>query len=138
MQASGAATGDASEEVPEDVISQAKAAFTRRSPGELAVLAWDSLLDEDEPARDHRLRFEHPDLQIEVRVFSGPGSSDLQGQVMPQSTDRVAILSQNGDVLDATDAINGGFAFAHVPAGTVRLSVRGSAGSEIHTDWFRV
>jgi hypothetical protein len=132
-------TGAAPEAVPEDVISQAKAAFARRSPGETAVLAWDSLVDEGSPAGDHRLRFDHPDLQIEVRIFGGGASSDLAGKIAPPAPLRVELQSGEGDLLSAVDAIEGTFAFTQVSAGMVRLSIRGSATApEIRTDWFRI
>src|SRR5262245_32083782 len=57
-------SGDtAPEDVPEEVIAQAKAVFAGRTSGEIAALVWDSLVDDGAPAANHRLRFQHPDLQ---------------------------------------------------------------------------
>src|SRR5690348_14867634 len=75
--------GNAPEDVPEEVIAQAKAAFARRSQGDVAILTWDSLVDEDASAGDHWLRFEHPALQIELRILAADNRSDLEGSAKP-------------------------------------------------------
>jgi hypothetical protein len=130
--------GNAPEDVPEEVIAQAKAAFARRSRGEIATLTWDSLVDEDAPASDHRLRFEHPELQIELRLLTADNSSDLEGSVQPPVDLHIELQGEEGDVLRSTEAADGVFAFERVPSGTVRISARGASIPEIHTDWFRL
>jgi hypothetical protein len=132
--------GNAPEDVPDEVIAQAKAAFARRGRGEIAILTWDSLVDEDAPAGDHQLRFEHPDLQIELRILAGENSSDLEGRVKPVVPLYVELQGHEGDVLRSTEAPDGVFAFDHILSGAVRLSlsVRAARSSEIRTDWFRL
>ena len=89
---------DAPGAVPEEVVNQAKAAFGRRRPGDIAVLVWDSLVDDDDAPEDHRLVFEHPDVQIEVRVRASAGSSDLEGRVKPAGVLHVELQSDSEEV----------------------------------------
>jgi hypothetical protein len=130
--------GNAPEDVPEEVIAQAKAAFARRGAGEIAVLTWDSLVDEDAPASDHRLRFEHPELQIELRLLTADNFTNLEGWVKPRVSLHVELQGEEGALLRSTEAADGVFAFDRVPSGMVRLSVRGVTTPGIHTDWFRL
>jgi hypothetical protein len=130
--------GNAPEDVPEEVIAQAKAAFGRRGRGEIATLTWDSLVDEDAVASDHRLRFAHPELQIELRLLTADKSSDLAGRVIPHAQHHVELQGEDGDVLRTTETVDGVFAFDRVPSGMVRLCVRGPSTPGIHTDWFRL
>ena len=130
--------GNSPEDVPDDVVAQAKAAFTRRSRGEIAILTWDSMVDEDAPAEDHRLRFEHPELQIELRLFTAGNSSDLEGSVKPPVQLQVELQGEEGDVLASAAATGGVFAFSQVPSGTVRLVMRAATTPQIRTDWFRL
>jgi hypothetical protein len=133
------APDDAPDEVvPDEVVAQAKASFARRTRGEIAILTWDSLVDENAPAGDHRLRFDHPDMQIELRLFTAAGnSSDLEGSVKPPVPLHVELEGEQGDVLRSTEATDGVFAFDQIPSGVVRLSVRATT-PPIRTDWFRV
>ena len=127
----------APEDVPDDVIAQAKAAFAGRSRGQIAVLVWDSLVDEGAPAEDHRLSFEHPDLQIDVRILGRGDLAAIEGQVKPPAALHVELQAEQGVRISDTDVRGGAFAFDHIPSGVVRLSVQMSVSSEIHTDWFR-
>jgi hypothetical protein len=129
---------DTPEDVPEEVIAEAKAAFARRIPGEVAVLVWDSLVDEDASPDDHRLRFEHTELQLEVRVVAGGYRAGLEGRVEPPASVQVEVLSEEGEVLRGVEAPDGTFAFDQVPSGTIRLILRRPAAPDIRTDWFRV
>jgi hypothetical protein len=129
---------DAPDDVPDEVVAQAKAAFVRRGPGEIAVLTWDSLLDEDAPAGDHKLRFEHPELQIEVRLFTTAGSADLEGRIQPPRPLQVDLLGEQGNTLRTTRASDGIFAFEHLSRQTVQLCVQTTTAQEIRTDWFRL
>lgn len=130
--------GNPPEDVPEEVIAQAKAAFARRGKGEIAILTWDSLVDEDAAPSDHRLRFAHPELQIELRLLTADRSSDLAGRVTPPAPLRVELEGEDGEVLGSTEAADGVFTFDRVAPGTVRLSLRGASTPGIHTDWFRL
>ncbi len=56
------------EQVPESVVAEAKAAFARKADGDVAILVHDSLIDGDDTAADHRLRFEHPQVLIDLQV----------------------------------------------------------------------
>jgi hypothetical protein len=128
----------APEDVPDEVVSQAKAAFARRSRGQIAVLVWDSLVDDDQPGRDHKLQFEHPDLQIDVHIHATDHSSDLHGQVKPPDRPQVDLQSDEGKVLRTAQTFGGTFTFAEVPSGIVRLCIGGPATPDVCTDWFRL
>ena len=129
---------DASERVPESLIARTKRAFGRPAvPGELAVLIFDSLLDQDDPAANHRLRFEHPRLAIEVHISASTSQSDLTGLVEPPSSLEVHLEQLDGDAR-RQDAADGRFAFPQIPHGPVRLHLTGAVIPRIHSDWFRV
>jgi hypothetical protein len=129
---------DAPGAVPEEVVNQAKAAFGRRRPGDIAVLVWDSLVDDDDAPEDHRLVFEHPDVQIEVRVRASAGSSDLEGRVKPAGVLHVELQSDSEEVLYSAEAEAGAFKLKQAAPGVVRLALRGAATPLIRTDWFRI
>ncbi len=131
-------TDDAPGAVPEEVVNQAKAAFGRRRPGDIAVLVWDSLVDDDDAPEDHRLLFEHLDVQIEVRVRASDGSSDLEGRVKPAGALHVELQSDQEEVLSSVDAEAGAFKLKQAAPGVVRLALRGAGTLEIRTDWFRI
>jgi hypothetical protein len=131
-------TGSGPDEVPDEVIAQAKAAFARRHRGEIAILTWDSVVDENTPARNQHLRFEHRELEVDVRIRAGGGSFDLEGQVKPSAALEVELQSEHGEVLASRESTDGTFTFDRASPGLVRLSIRGSAGLEISTDWFRI
>jgi hypothetical protein len=131
--------GSAPEDVPEEVITQAKAAFARRSTGGVAVLAWDSLVDEDAPPWDHRLRFEHHQVQIDLHILASNGWSTIEGRVDPPLSSALALESDAGNVLGTGEVTDGAFALPHVSPGLVRLCLAGSGQSgPICTDWFRI
>src|SRR6516164_4174917 len=111
--------GSAPEDVPEEVITQAKAAFARRAKGEIAVLAWDSLVDEDAPLWDHRLRFEHPRVQIDLRILASDGWSTIEGRVNPPGPSALTLESDAGNMLGTGEVTDGAFALAHVSPGLV-------------------
>jgi hypothetical protein len=125
------------EDVPDEVLAQAKAAFARRSRGEIAILVWDSLVDEGAPAEDHRLRFEHAEMEIDVRILAGGDFTALEGEVQPPAALQVELQREEGEWVGHTDIRNGVFAFDHIPPGVVRLSFQRSSSPEVHTDWFR-
>jgi hypothetical protein len=126
------------EEVPKEVIEQAKAAFSHRTQGDIAVLVGDSLVDEGAPPSDHRLSFEHPRMRIVVHLVATAGWSSLQGEVQPPTPLGVELVSEEG-VGVATDVTDGAFTIERVPSGVVRLRLKGPAGTPaVYTDWFRV
>jgi hypothetical protein len=131
--------GSAPEDVPDEVIDQAKQAFARRTKDEVAVLTWDSLVDEDAPAWDHRLRFEHPEVQIELRIFAADSWSTIEGRVRPAVQAAIELESDARNVLRTGEVLDGAFAMTHVSPGVVRLCLKGSGPSvPVCTAWFRI
>jgi hypothetical protein len=125
--------------VPEEVITQAKAAFARRTKGEVAVLAWDSLVDEDAPPWDHRLRFEHPQVQIDLHILASDRWSTIEGRVEPPVRTALTLESDAGNVLGTGEVTDGAFTLLHVVSGLVRLCLAGSEQTgPVCTDWFRI
>jgi hypothetical protein len=125
--------------VPEDLVAQAKAAFADRYEGDLAVLVFDSLVDEGAPATDHLLRFDHPVTRIKLQVAAGPQESELSGYTEPPTGSRVQLDVGTGDLYLAEDVVGGAFTFHAVPHGLVRLHILGSDEDPgIRTDWVRV
>jgi hypothetical protein len=131
--------GSGPEDVPDEVITRAKAAFARRSKGEIAVLARDSLVDENAPAWDHRLRFEHPEVQIDVRILAADTWSSVEGRIQPPVPATIELESDGGVVLQTGEVTDGAFALERVSPGVIRLCLAGS-GPTVHvcTDWFRI
>jgi hypothetical protein len=131
--------GSAPEDVPEEVITQAKAAFARRTTGEVASLAWDSLVDEDAPPWDHHLRFEHPQVQIDLRILTSGGWSTIEGRVEPPVPSALTLESDAGNVLGTGEVTDGAFTLLHVAPGLVRLCLGASDQTgPVCTDWFRI
>jgi hypothetical protein len=123
--------------VPDGVIADAQRAF-RRPRREVAPLVFDSLVDLGAPAEDHRLRFEHPRLRIELHVSVSPGSTTLGGTVVPDSPSRAAVHLEGEELALITPVHEGAFRFQPVGHGLVRLSFEGVDGATIWTDWFRI
>jgi hypothetical protein len=134
------APGDTTpEDVPARVIEEAKAAFGRRTHATMAILVWDSLLDEGAPRWHHQLRFEHGQLWIQVSVTEMPGWSSLHGVVHPAASLRVELHSEWMDVPLLAEVTQRAFRVEHVPHGLVRLRLLGPALSpEVSTEWFNV
>ena len=132
-------TGDPPEETPPRLVGRAKALFSQRSQGDLAVLAFDSLLDCDDSPEDHRLRFEHPRMSIEVQVAATPSDASLHGHCLPPSASSVELEAHQGERVRLEKTPGGDFSVSGIPHGIVRLHfVDSSADPPIHTDWFRV
>lgn len=128
-----------SEPVPEAVVARAQAAFAQRSPGELAALTVDSVVDDSGSAVDHQLLFEHSDISIDVRVSAEVEGLCLSGVVRPPSALEVRLEAEGSGVVQLVDAPEGTFSFEQVPQGLVRLQLsRPQAGTPIYTDWFRL
>lgn len=131
--------GEAPEDVPKEVVEQAKAAFSRRAQGEVAVLVWDSLVDDQAPASDHRLRFQRPDVQIDLRILTGQDSSTIEGKVQPPGPAGVELQSDHGDVLRRGDVTDGTFTLERITPGVVRVCLQVSPPpTSVCTDWFHV
>ena len=129
-----------SEAPPSPLVAQAKALFSQKSQGDLAVLVFDSLLDCDDPPEDHRLRFDHSSMSVEVRVSVTSSDASLDGQVQPPLATAVEVEAHMGGRVRIPDSSGGGFSVSGIPHGLVRLHLVGgsSADPPIHTDWFRV
>jgi hypothetical protein len=131
--------GNDREDVPEELVAEAKAAFAQRGEGELAALVFDSLVDEGASASDHVLRFEHQEIRISVQVTAAHDASNLDGTVDPATTDRFRLQIGVSDLFLVTDVVDGAFSFHEVPHGVIRLFLDRSEGQlPVRTDWFRV
>jgi len=127
------------ENVPAEVIWEAKSVFRQRVRGEVAVLVWDSLLDEGAPTRHHHLRFEHPRLWIEVSVSLLPTHSSLRGVMPPAVPFRVELQSEATDVPLIAEVTRHAFRIQEVPRGLVRLHLlEPELTSAVSTEWFCV
>jgi len=125
--------------IPEEVVAAARAAFGPLEPGELAVVTFDSLVDEDDAPEDHRLRFEHPALQVDLRLSVHAGGASLSGHLTPSGPARVELDLEGADLAFVDNSSDGSFTFGPVGHGLLRLLVT-AAGSAttVRTDWFRV
>ena len=133
-----AGSDDIRDQVPDDVVARAKASFGRRSPGDVAVLVFDSLVDEGAPATDHRLRFEHPLMVIEVHVSAQADGSALEGRVEPALAERVEVQLDEAELSFVDQVTNGAFSFERLGHGPIRLRLTGQGIPAVHTDWFRI
>jgi hypothetical protein len=129
---------DAPEDVPCEVVAQAKAAFNQRIEDLLAELVWDSLVDDGAPNWLHHLRFEHPLIWIEVTVSVASDWANLYGVMYPAIPGRVDLHSQRGRPPIAAEVTHSAFGIERFPRGQVRLQLRGPEGSPVYTDWFYV
>ena len=120
-------------------MAQAKSAFSRRYGGDLAVLAFDSLVDAGALAKDHLLRFDHPLTRMTLQVAAGPQGSDLKGSTDPPCGYLVQMQVGAGDIYLVEEVVEGTFTFDAVPHGLIRLHLLRPDDVElIRTDWFRV
>jgi hypothetical protein len=132
-------SGDFLEDEPDSVVAEAKAAFGRRAQGDLAVLVYDSLVDDNDPAADHRLRFEHARLLIEVQVSAVGGGSSVTARVSPPTPVRVELEAARKEGTTSACIDHGVFAFHDVPHGTVRILLPPTGDDPpMHSDWFRI
>ncbi len=133
------APDDDPERVPPEVIARAKEAFGQRAEGQLAALVFDSLVDEGAPAEDHVLRFEHPSVQIELRVSVRDSGSTLVGQVNVREARRVQLQFTPPDGSVLAEVTDDYFSFEEVGHGIMRLNLFAEGPEPIvRTDWFRV
>jgi hypothetical protein len=123
---------------PADLVARAKAAFSNQRDGALVALVADSLVDDNEPATDHLLCFEHRELRIEARLSVGADGTSLAGRVTPSMSGRVDLQFASGNHL-VEQMLEGEFAFAGVDHGVIRLHLLGGhQSSHFRTDWFHV
>jgi hypothetical protein len=121
------------------VVAEAKAAFGRKAEGELAVLVHDSLIEQDDPAADHRLRFEHPRLAIELHVSALAGGSSVTGRVDPPGPPSAQLETDGSEATSIAQIDGGVFTFQDVPHSLVRIILPATGDDRpIHTDWFRI
>lgn len=125
---------------PPEVVASAQSAFDTRGDRALAVAVYDSLVDADGVADDHVVRFEHPDLTLEVHVAHHRQNTDLEGRIEGGNPARAVLHIEGSDLAIMTSAEGSSFAFHPVGHGLVRLSVEGDepSGPVIWTDWFRI
>jgi hypothetical protein len=134
------------DEVPESVLASAKDAFSSRVGGELAPLVFDSLVDADDDAAFHSLRFEHARVHIELSVSEIDRGTAIVGEVRPAgkdsaggvTVDQAVMHFQSADVARVSAVQSGRFSFPPIAHGLVRISLEGGSEPAIHTDWFRV
>jgi hypothetical protein len=130
---------DSPDHVPEHVITRAKAAFRQHRDGEVAVLVFDSLLDAHDPPEDHRLRFEHRSLRIDLRVSVKGNEASIFGELLPSTDSRVELLFEGDDLAFTSESCGGSFSFSPIGHGLTRLSVRCRDNNVVvRTDWFRI
>ncbi len=130
---------DYPDQVPEGVVAEAKAAFARKADGDLAHLVHDSLIDGDDAAADHRLRFEHPQMLIDLQVSAAADTSSVTGHINPPARRRAQIESDRAGASSTACIEEGVFTFRDVPHGIVRIILLATGDDPpIHTDWFRI
>jgi hypothetical protein len=127
------------EAVPESAVMQARHALSQLTEGALAALVFDSIVDEDDLADHHRLRFEHSLMAIELQVSVRAASSSLIGKVTPGTPVRVEVQLDIGETSLGDDLADGTFCLPEINHGVIRLQLLDDGGSPvIRTDWFRV
>lgn len=159
-----AALFERTEPVPDLVTRTARASFALRSMDmDLALLTWDSRVDEpevalrsgpeDDEGRERReLTFERGDLAVEVEVAAPARGWRLLGQLSPAGSARMELhraprVSEDptGDPAESAPEIVpvevddlGRFSLGGLPPGLVRLVVHRDGERPTATDWFRI
>lgn len=124
--------------MPDAVVEQAVAAFATRSSGQLAVLAFDSLIDNGAAPDDHELRFEHDRLHLSVRVTVSKDGTILSGSVSPAAAGRFELRSPDSDVTFLCPTDDGTFTFGPLGHGLFKVSFEPAAAAAVATEWFRI
>jgi len=131
------------DQVPDDVVRQARLAFaTRARDSSLLELEYDSLIDADilvrrEAGAVRVLTFKGFGVSVMVRVVPFNHGVRLIGRAPGLNHVRVECRSSNA-FRDVTTDRDGQFIADDIPSGPARLHLRGSnAGGEpkFHTDW---
>jgi hypothetical protein len=124
--------------VPPEAIAAAREAFSGHAPRHLAELVFDSLVAGVDPPTDHRLRFEHPLLMVELRIRRTATEMILTGAVVPTGFDLVVLTSTDSDLRFVGQVVNSSFEFSPVGRGIWRLAIERRGQEAIWTDWFTV
>lgn len=129
--------GPPGDRVPPEALAAAKAAFGSRVEGEIAQLAFDSLLDGTGTAEDHTLTFEHPEVTIHLKVFARDDSFRLNGLVYGDQALAVVLHIHDGDTSIPAEPVGSSFQFDDVRHGQMRVELGyGPDKPAIWTDWF--
>lgn len=126
--------------VPPHILEAARAAWTWRTiDEELAALVFDSATDALVGTRDRdavrQLTFRAGDLEIELMLVD-PVARRIVGQLVPSQATTVRLQHAEAGVVAEHQADRlGRFTFDGVPAGPVRITVGGSEGGPVSTDW---
>jgi hypothetical protein len=119
------------------VVAQAKAAFTRRVPGELAALVFDSAVDTAPQAGQRTLRFEHANGWIDALVRPEDGWYDVHVRAEPKPV-AAQLELETQDIALVDQAGAGHFTCPKVPRGLMRIRLTGLLPEPVHSDWFRL
>lgn len=124
--------------MPAQVAAAAKDLFDSVRPTELAVLVFDSVVDEAEAAEKHTLQFVHDHTDIHLYVCSGGDSTVIQG-VLDRPGATWAVLQFRETERSVRAPVEGTTFELVVPGhGTARLTLEHDSGPDIRTDWLRI
>jgi hypothetical protein len=125
---------------PPELVEAGKGLFTWRTiDAELAELAYDSLVADDEPGvraggQPRTLTFEAGGLTVEVEVDDVPGARRLIGQLTPPGRAELELRTADDAVVGEADDL-GRFVLA-LPVAKLRSSLRIRRGSAtVETAW---
>ena len=138
LNVGGSTLDDDPEHVPGHVIVRAKEAFGQRAEGQVAALVFDSLIEKGAPGEDHLLRFEHPLVQVELRVSARAGGSTLLGRFDRPVALKVQVQFTPCGLSLFADVVENRFSFEEVSHGIVRMNLFGETEAIVRTDWFRI
>jgi hypothetical protein len=125
--------------VPKEVVKRAKAVFDRRTTGEVAALVFDSLVDDEGTAGDHRMYFEHPLLQADLHLSASPAGTTITGRLHPTLAGRIEVEYEAGGSSIVESVVDGVLHLGLVPHGLIRLwLIDVPQRPAIRTDWFRI
>jgi len=130
----------AAAEVDPAILDTAKAVYTWRTvDDELAVLAYDSLLDDRTLAgvravdAMRTLTFRSEDLSVEIGITDRA----IVGQLVPPTPGEVELREASGATQTIPVDELGTFHLSPVPTGPISLRCRTSEGLTAVTEWFR-
>jgi len=126
------------DDVPDEVVERAKAAFAGRRGGELATLVFDSVLEDAAPSPDRRLRFGHPLVTIMLDISPVDGWCRLEGRVaVAGGWTRVELHQELGGIGLVSEIDAGVFVFERLPRTLMCLELLGPDDlTPVRTDWF--
>ncbi len=103
----------------------------------MACLVFDSLVDAGAPPDNHRLRFEHPRLTVDLALSIDRGKARMSGTARPPGPHTAAVHFDGRDLEILARVVAGKFPFDPVDLGLVRLSLTDGRDT-VWTDWFRL